>query len=96
MRILSHFTSGAYFLPILIADVLIPGQPTRGRPGYVAAAFWGSSPQAAFLSTRSPLHLPSSCTPRARPVPCAPLVLVPLLRVICLRCRPEALKRRHR
>ncbi|KAJ7328286.1 hypothetical protein DFH08DRAFT_967428 [Mycena albidolilacea] len=33
MRILSHFTSGAYFSPILIADVLIPGQPTRGRPG---------------------------------------------------------------
>jgi hypothetical protein len=47
---------------------------------------------------RPPSHSPSSCTPRARPVPCAPLalvVLLPLLRVLCLRCRPEALKRQH-
>ncbi|KAF8176168.1 hypothetical protein K438DRAFT_1979300 [Mycena galopus ATCC 62051] len=51
------------------ADVLIPGQPTRVYPGYVDAAFGGSSPRAAkFLSASSPSHSPSSCicTPRAR------------------------------
>ncbi|KAJ7793228.1 hypothetical protein B0H13DRAFT_1935519 [Mycena leptocephala] len=39
--------------PTLIADMLIPGKPMRARPGYISAAFCGSSPQAAFLSTRS-------------------------------------------
>ncbi|KAJ7872514.1 hypothetical protein B0H14DRAFT_3860373 [Mycena olivaceomarginata] len=36
--------------------------------------------------------------PRAGPLPCAPLALVVLLplHVFCLRCRPEALRRRHR
>ncbi|KAJ7744343.1 hypothetical protein B0H16DRAFT_1727283 [Mycena metata] len=68
-----------------------------------AAAFCGSSSQAAFLSAgslaRPPSHSPSSCNPPlARPIPCAPLALVVLLplRVFCLCCRPEALKRRHR
>ncbi|KAJ7602969.1 hypothetical protein B0H17DRAFT_108592 [Mycena rosella] len=85
MRVPSHFTSGAYFSPTLLADVLIPGQPTRVRRGYL------SSPLA-----RPPSHSPSSCIPRARPVPCEPLALfflLPLIRALCLRCRPEALKR---
>ncbi|KAJ7694895.1 hypothetical protein B0H17DRAFT_1199044 [Mycena rosella] len=56
--------------------MLIPRQPTRVRPGYVAAPFCGSSPQAAFLSARSPSY---SCTPRARALTCAPLALVVLL-----------------
>ncbi|KAJ7310859.1 hypothetical protein DFH08DRAFT_1046243 [Mycena albidolilacea] len=58
------------------------GDPIRVRPGYVAAAFCGSSPEVTFLSARSASHSPSSCTPSARPVPSAPLALVvlPLLR----------------
>ncbi|KAJ7864250.1 hypothetical protein B0H14DRAFT_3604256 [Mycena olivaceomarginata] len=57
------------------------GVPSHFTPANarVAAAFCGSSSQAAFLSARSPSHLPSSRTPRARPVPCAPLALVVLL-----------------
>ncbi|KAJ7884957.1 hypothetical protein B0H13DRAFT_2666918, partial [Mycena leptocephala] len=42
------------FTPLLICafhPISLP--PTRARPGYVSAAFCGSSPQAAFLSTRS-------------------------------------------
>ncbi|KAJ7302179.1 hypothetical protein DFH08DRAFT_1089910 [Mycena albidolilacea] len=46
-RVPSHFTFGAYSSPTLIADVLIPRQPTR----------------TAFLFARSPSHSPSSCTP---------------------------------
>ncbi|KAJ7820931.1 hypothetical protein B0H14DRAFT_1339190 [Mycena olivaceomarginata] len=101
MRVPFHFTSVPYFSPTLIADVPIHRQPTRVRPGYVAADFCGSSSKSAFLSARSlalpPSHSPSSCTSRAHPVPRAPLALVvlPLLRVLCLRYRPEALKRQH-
>ncbi|KAJ7812223.1 hypothetical protein B0H13DRAFT_2383342 [Mycena leptocephala] len=62
MGVPSHFTSGAYFSPTLIADVLIPGKPMRLRPDYIAAAFCGSSTQAAFVSAHSPSHSPS-CTP---------------------------------
>ncbi|KAJ7921638.1 hypothetical protein B0H13DRAFT_2318147 [Mycena leptocephala] len=62
-------------ISLLIADVLIPRKPTRARPGYVSATFCGSSPQAAFLSTRS-LARPRTRLP---PVPCAPLALVVLL-----------------
>ncbi|KAJ7302854.1 hypothetical protein DFH08DRAFT_988475, partial [Mycena albidolilacea] len=65
----------------------------------VLVPFCGSFPQAAFLSARSPSHSPSLCTPRSRPVPFAPLalvVLLPLLRALCLRCRPQTLKWRHR
>jgi hypothetical protein len=68
MRVPSHFTSGAYFSSILIADVLIPRQPTRVRPGYVAAAFCGSTSQAAFLSARS-LARPRTRLPRVPPCP---------------------------
>jgi hypothetical protein len=57
-------------------DVLIPGQPTRVRPGYVAAAH-SRKPVYSPLA-RSPSPSPSSCIPRARPVPCAPLALVVL------------------
>jgi hypothetical protein len=64
----SHFTSGAYLSPTLLADVLIPRQPTRVRPGYVAAAFCGSSSQAAFLSARS-LARPRTRLPRVPPCP---------------------------
>jgi hypothetical protein len=81
----------------LAADVLIRRQPTRARLGYVAAAFCGSSSQAAFLSASS------LALPRTRPVSPVPvlylvrrsLALLPLLRVLCLHCRPEALKRQH-
>ncbi|KAJ7363083.1 hypothetical protein DFH08DRAFT_842024 [Mycena albidolilacea] len=47
MRVPFYFASVAYFSPTLIADVLIPRQPTRVRPGDVAAAFCGSSSQSA-------------------------------------------------
>ncbi|KAF7333123.1 hypothetical protein MVEN_02377700 [Mycena venus] len=56
-------------------------------------------PQAAFLSARSPRTRLSHVPPRARLVPCARLaliVLLPLLHVLCLRCCPETMKRRHR
>jgi hypothetical protein len=83
-------------ISLLIADVLIPRKPMRARPGYVSATFCGSSPQAAFFSTRSlarpRTRLPPDCTLS----PLALVVLLPLLRVLCLCCRPEALKRRHR
>ncbi|KAJ7689208.1 hypothetical protein B0H14DRAFT_866737 [Mycena olivaceomarginata] len=74
----------------------------NARPGYVAAAFCGSSSQAAFLSGARSLPPPPRTrlrhVPRAGPLPCAPLALVVLLplHVFCLRCRPEALRRRHR
>ncbi|KAJ7884962.1 hypothetical protein B0H13DRAFT_2045302 [Mycena leptocephala] len=66
--------------PTLIADVLIPRKPTHARPGYVCAAFCGSSPQAAFHSlARPPSHSPSSCTLCAagasRPPPSPPRTL---------------------
>ncbi|KAJ6542333.1 hypothetical protein DFH09DRAFT_1174050 [Mycena vulgaris] len=71
--------------------------PTRVRPG-VPPRRPLSSPLAR---PRRGSHSPSSCSPRARPVPvpCALLVLLALLtllRALYLRCRPEALKRRHR
>ncbi|KAJ7801598.1 hypothetical protein B0H14DRAFT_2464714 [Mycena olivaceomarginata] len=58
----------AYFSP---TDVLIPG-----RPGYVAAAH-SRKPVYTPLA-RSPSPSPSSCIPRAHPVPCAPLALIVL------------------
>ncbi|KAJ7790274.1 hypothetical protein B0H13DRAFT_2394629 [Mycena leptocephala] len=67
--------------PTLIADVLIPGKPMRARPGYVSAAFCGSSLHAAFLCTRS-LARSRTCLP---PVPCAPLALVVLLPLLHVR-----------
>ncbi|KAJ7318039.1 hypothetical protein DFH08DRAFT_399689 [Mycena albidolilacea] len=59
-----------------------------------ACASWFNYVAAAFLLARSHSHSPS-LYPRSRPVPFAPLalvVLLPLLRALCLRCRPETLK----
>ncbi|KAJ7835639.1 hypothetical protein B0H14DRAFT_3870997 [Mycena olivaceomarginata] len=63
----------AYFSP---TDALIPGQPTRVRPGYVAAAH-SRKPVYSPLA-RLPSPSPSLCIPRARLIPCAPLALVVL------------------
>ncbi|KAJ7891447.1 hypothetical protein B0H13DRAFT_1887218 [Mycena leptocephala] len=97
-RLPSHFTSGAYFRPPLSPMWVFLGYSRTAN----ARASWLRRcrllrflPQAAFHSACSPSHSPSSCTSRARPVPCGPLALV-VLRVLCLRCRPEALKRRDR
>ncbi|KAJ6540271.1 hypothetical protein B0H19DRAFT_1268878 [Mycena capillaripes] len=65
VRVPSHSTSGVYFSPTLI--VLIPRHPTRVRPGYVAAAFYGYFSQAAFLSVRSLTRVPP--VPVLYPVP---------------------------
>jgi hypothetical protein len=99
VRVPSHFTSGAHCRPPLSPICL---SPDSQRACVLVTSLPPSAVPPRFplhSLARPPSHWPSSCTPRSRPVPCAPLALViilPLLRVLCPRCGPEALKRRHR